>query len=145
MALPDNTVTSVARLLGVSRSTIYKYVPEIASPNKAVAPPGDVVPALPVDVDDESSAPMPTPPRSLDCPTCGYRPSNTHEVALHREELETVWLFADPDHPECLVERWHCSQCQPHQAEMGMCDVRSVTVMLGGDLVSEAEHHGEFD
>jgi transposase-like protein len=52
MALPDNTVTSVARLLGVSRSTIYKYVPEIASPNTAVAPPGDVVPALPVDVDD---------------------------------------------------------------------------------------------
>ncbi|MGP4018865.1 recombinase family protein [Saccharopolyspora sp. 5N708] len=28
---PDNTVTSIARLLGVSRSTIYKYVPELGS------------------------------------------------------------------------------------------------------------------
>jgi DNA invertase Pin-like site-specific DNA recombinase len=26
---PDNTVSSIARLLGVSRATIYKYVPEI--------------------------------------------------------------------------------------------------------------------
>nr|WP_246598695.1 recombinase family protein [Nocardia tengchongensis] len=28
---PDETVSSIARLLGVSRSTIYKYVPEINS------------------------------------------------------------------------------------------------------------------
>ena len=28
---PDNTVSSIARLIGVSRATIYKYVPEIAS------------------------------------------------------------------------------------------------------------------
>jgi DNA invertase Pin-like site-specific DNA recombinase len=27
---PDNTVASIARLLGVSRSTLYKHVPEIA-------------------------------------------------------------------------------------------------------------------
>ena len=26
---PDNTVSSIARLLGVSRATIYKYVPEL--------------------------------------------------------------------------------------------------------------------
>jgi DNA invertase Pin-like site-specific DNA recombinase len=29
LARPDNTVTSIARLLGVSRATIYKYVPEV--------------------------------------------------------------------------------------------------------------------
>ncbi|TCM42769.1 helix-turn-helix resolvase-like protein [Kribbella sp. VKM Ac-2568] len=29
---PDNTVSSIARLLGVSRATIYKYVPELSSP-----------------------------------------------------------------------------------------------------------------
>jgi DNA-binding phage protein len=29
---PDNTVSSIARLLGVSRATIYKYVPEFGSP-----------------------------------------------------------------------------------------------------------------
>ena len=26
---PDNTVSSIARLLGVSRATIYKYVPDV--------------------------------------------------------------------------------------------------------------------
>jgi DNA invertase Pin-like site-specific DNA recombinase len=30
LAQPDNTVSSIARLLGVSRSTIYKHVPELA-------------------------------------------------------------------------------------------------------------------
>ncbi|MFF5248955.1 helix-turn-helix domain-containing protein [Streptosporangium sp. NPDC000095] len=29
---PDNTVSSIARLLGVSRSTIYTYVPELGVP-----------------------------------------------------------------------------------------------------------------
>jgi len=31
LASPDNTVSSIARLLGVSRSTLYKHVPEIGS------------------------------------------------------------------------------------------------------------------
>ena len=30
LARPDNSVASIARLLGVSRSTLYKYVPELA-------------------------------------------------------------------------------------------------------------------
>lgn len=29
LAQPDATVSSIARLLGVSRSTVYKYVPEL--------------------------------------------------------------------------------------------------------------------
>nr|WP_312882636.1 recombinase family protein [Streptosporangium album] len=33
---PENTVSSIARLLGVSRSTIYKYVPELATGRPAV-------------------------------------------------------------------------------------------------------------
>jgi DNA invertase Pin-like site-specific DNA recombinase len=32
---PDNTVSSIARLLGVSRAIIYKYVPELPRPNPA--------------------------------------------------------------------------------------------------------------
>ena len=38
---PDNTVSSIARLLGVSRATIYKYVPELpaqARPAEALPP-----------------------------------------------------------------------------------------------------------
>lgn len=31
LARPENTVSSIARLLGVSRTTIYKYVPEVAA------------------------------------------------------------------------------------------------------------------
>jgi DNA invertase Pin-like site-specific DNA recombinase len=31
LSCPDNTVSSIARLLGVSRSTIYKHVPELAA------------------------------------------------------------------------------------------------------------------
>ncbi len=31
LAEPDTTVASIARLLGVSRSTIYKYVPELST------------------------------------------------------------------------------------------------------------------
>ena len=38
---PDSTVSSIARLLGVSRATIYKYVPEVTTGRQAVAlPPG---------------------------------------------------------------------------------------------------------
>ena len=40
---PDNTVSSIARLLGVSRATIYKYFPELpaqARPAEALPPGG---------------------------------------------------------------------------------------------------------
>jgi predicted transcriptional regulator len=35
---PDNTVSSIARLLGVSRATVYKYVPEVTTGRQAVDP-----------------------------------------------------------------------------------------------------------
>jgi len=38
---PENTVSSIARLLGVSRATIYKYLPGVTTGRRAVAlPPG---------------------------------------------------------------------------------------------------------
>jgi predicted transcriptional regulator YheO len=41
MTRPDNTVSSIARLLGVSRATIYKYIPEVPIVHAAAAlPPG---------------------------------------------------------------------------------------------------------
>src|SRR5437016_5317886 len=41
LARPGNTVSSIARLLGVSRATIYKYVPEVTTGRQAAAlPPG---------------------------------------------------------------------------------------------------------
>jgi hypothetical protein len=50
-----------------------------------------------------------------------------------------VWLFADSDQPGRLVERWHCSRCQPHQVEIIMCGSCGSTVMLGGDLAAQAD------
>jgi hypothetical protein len=37
VARPDNTVSSIARLLGVSRATIYKYVPELPARTRPAA------------------------------------------------------------------------------------------------------------
>ena len=39
LTLPDNTVSSIARLLGVRRATIYKYVSEVTTGHQAVALP----------------------------------------------------------------------------------------------------------
>ena len=44
LTLPGNSIASIARLLGVSRSTIYKYLPELADGHRPAAaqipPPG---------------------------------------------------------------------------------------------------------
>jgi len=39
LAQPDATVSSIARLLNVSRSTPYKYVPELATGRPAIHQP----------------------------------------------------------------------------------------------------------
>ncbi len=50
LARPNNTVSSIARLLGVSRSTIYKYVPELGGRVEGTAPALEaVLAALPAD------------------------------------------------------------------------------------------------
>ena len=37
LTLPSNSISSIARLLGVSRSTIYKYLPELADGHRPAA------------------------------------------------------------------------------------------------------------
>ena len=37
LTLPGNSISSIARLLGVSRSTIYKHLPELASGHRPAA------------------------------------------------------------------------------------------------------------
>ncbi|MEU0676966.1 helix-turn-helix domain-containing protein [Streptomyces sp. NPDC006172] len=46
LAQPENTITSIAKPLGVSRATLYKYVPELRVGRDALVP-GDRSPALP--------------------------------------------------------------------------------------------------
>ncbi|WRZ96420.1 recombinase family protein (plasmid) [Streptomyces sp. NBC_01007] len=46
LAQPENTITSIAKLLGVSRTTLYKYVPELAAGRNSLVP-SEPRPALP--------------------------------------------------------------------------------------------------
>ncbi|RZT17476.1 DNA invertase Pin-like site-specific DNA recombinase [Kribbella sp. VKM Ac-2569] len=137
LAEPDHSVTSIAKLLGVSRSTIYKYIPELRSPAMASAPAPLELPAATA-ADSTRDEPMPATPRANACPTCGHSPSSKHELELHREGLETVWLEPDPAQAGSVVKRWHCERCQPHQARIVMCGLCSSTVMLGGAFAAEA-------
>jgi DNA invertase Pin-like site-specific DNA recombinase len=143
LAEPEHSVTSIAKLLGVSRSTIYKYVPELSAGAASAMPIAPNPVAIGSTVDDRPSRPlpMPTAPKSPAYPTCGNRPADARELQLHREGLETVWLFHDPDLPGRLVERWHCERCQPHQVEIVMCGLCGNTVMLGGDLAAGSDDH----
>nr|WP_132156543.1 recombinase family protein [Kribbella antiqua] len=140
LAEPDHSVSSIARLLGVSRSTVYKYLPELRSPALPGTATALELPAVTDGMTNGSTdepPPMPAPPRTAACPTCGYRPSNKHELQLHREGLDTVWLIPDPDRPAtAVVERWHCERCQPHQARLIMCGLCSSAVMLGDELTN---------
>ncbi|MFF3140059.1 helix-turn-helix domain-containing protein [Streptomyces mirabilis] len=44
---PEKTITSIAKLLGVSRTTLYKYVPELGAAGRdSLVAPGSVT-ALP--------------------------------------------------------------------------------------------------
>jgi transposase-like protein len=47
LTLRDNSISSIARLLGVSRSTIYKHLPELADGHRPTAqiPPRPELPA----------------------------------------------------------------------------------------------------
>ncbi|MFI6833794.1 recombinase family protein [Kribbella sp. NPDC050241] len=137
LAEPDHSVTSIAKLLGVSRSTIYKYVPELRARALPEAPARHESPAASTG-DRTPSEPqqMPAPPTSPACPTCGHRPSSGHELQLHREGLETVWLVPDAAQPDVVVERWHCERCQSHQARIIMCSLCGSTVMLGDELAA---------
>jgi DNA invertase Pin-like site-specific DNA recombinase len=49
------------------------------------------------------------------CPSCGNEPIEASERWQQRQDLAIVWLYPDPEHPEQLIERRHCRQCQPHQ------------------------------
>lgn len=53
LARPENTVTSIAKLLGVSRNTIYNYVPELKGGRLALA-------------ETTSTAALPRPSRAKD-------------------------------------------------------------------------------
>jgi transposase-like protein len=132
----ENTVSSIAKLLGVSRSTIYKYVPELTKQPtlRLKADPPEAAAAIETpQLARPASEPVPTG-RGPACPTCNYRPTDSRELELHRDGLATIWLTLDPHAAGRIVERRHCERCQPHRARIVMCGLFDTTVMLGDDL-----------
>ena len=130
---PENSVSSIAKLLGVSRSTIYKYVPELTKQPTLPLEPEQQQAATIIEAPQPASEPAPAG-RGPACPTCDYRPTHSRELELHRDGLATIWLTLDPDHPGRVIERRHCERCQPHRARIVMCGLFDTTVMLGDDL-----------
>lgn len=58
------------------------------------------------------------------CLTCGHEPVTAADRFQLRQDLATVWLHADPDHPDsAVVERRHCTACQPDQHQSLACPV----------------------
>lgn len=128
---PDNTVSSIAKLLGVSRSTIYKYLPELAAPRTLT----------PADPGRESPPPVvePTPPPrtyGAPCPGCGYQPAQPQELRRHRRDLAERWLYPSPTGG--VRERRHCSSCQPHDLPVAVlvCALCGNGPILAEDLAT---------
>jgi DNA invertase Pin-like site-specific DNA recombinase len=69
---PDNTVSSIAKLLGVSRATIYKYVPELRSPAVSGGSAPLELPAAAGGTADQL-VPMPKPPERRPARRAGRR------------------------------------------------------------------------
>jgi DNA invertase Pin-like site-specific DNA recombinase len=70
--LPGNSISSVARLLGVSRSTVYKYLPELAGGHRPAA--GQIPPprpGLPARLAITATSATPSHAGSGDNATCG--------------------------------------------------------------------------
>jgi predicted transcriptional regulator len=53
LSRPKNTVASIANLLGVSRNTIYKYLPELKGGRTALTE-ADPAPALPAGIESRA-------------------------------------------------------------------------------------------
>jgi len=132
---PDNSVSSIAKLRGVSRSTIYKYVPELTKqPTLPLAAEQQPEAAAIIEAPQRPDLAEPAPAgRQPACPTCDYRPTDSRELELHRDGLATIWLTLDPDHPGRVIERRHCERCQPHRARIVMCGQFDTSVMLDDD------------
>jgi len=163
---PDNTISSIARLLGVSRSTIYKYVPDLADTKPSTIKTTPDPPALttratkpeirrpkPARITGPDSQPSPELMRRLEqqrskirasrCPNCGNEPFEARARWQQRQDLAIVWLYPDPKRSGFAIERHHCAVCQPHQHfQTVVCPLCSDGPMVAGDLADHITDQG---
>jgi DNA invertase Pin-like site-specific DNA recombinase len=144
---PDNTIGSIAELLGVSRSTIYKYVPDLAEIRAAMRPAPESAPAaLPATTAAASTAVIEpltdtvVPITATTCPVCAFTAATGPDRFQLRRDLAVLWLYADPDHPHGVRVAQHCQRCQPHQhlavVECARCGQGP---MVAGDLADQVD------
>jgi DNA invertase Pin-like site-specific DNA recombinase len=133
---PKNTVASIARLLGVSRATIYKHVPELADSGAAVSTPrlAALATAEPITVPLLAER---TVPDTLTCPSCGSVPDGANDRFQHRRDLAVLWFYADDTDPYGIRVQRHCPHCQPHdQLAVVECALCGQGPMLSGELAA---------
>ncbi|MBV9162626.1 MAG: recombinase family protein [Pseudonocardiales bacterium] len=73
------------------------------------------------------------------CPSCGNEPVNAQTRWHQRQDLAITWLYPDPTNRQRVLERVHCSACQPHQqAVTVVCELCGDGPLLAGDLAAAA-------
>ena len=78
--------------------------------------------------------------RALACPTCGHEPLDAQTRRRQRQDMEITWLYPDPASQLRVVERVHCSACQPHQqVATVVCELCGDGPLLAGDLAAAAD------
>jgi DNA invertase Pin-like site-specific DNA recombinase len=78
--------------------------------------------------------------RASRCPTCGNEPRDAQTRWHQRQDLAITWLYPDPADPLRVVERVHCSVCQPHQrAATVVCELCGDGPLLAGDLAAASD------
>lgn len=140
LSQPENTISSIAELLGVSRTTIYKHVPELAGGRGALttaaAPAALLAGELVIEPLADTTGTATTPPSV--CPACGTAPETAGDRFQLRRDLTVFWLYADPDHPHGVRVQRHCRHCQPHnRLAVVECARCGQGPMLAGDLANE--------
>ncbi|WP_018685394.1 recombinase family protein [Actinokineospora enzanensis] len=141
---PDNTIGSIAELLGVSRSTIYKYVPDLAEV-RAQLKPAPVAAALTTTgtiavIEPLTEATVPITATTCPGPDCGFTAVTGPDRFQLRRDLAVVWLYADPLAPHGIRIVQHCQHCQPREhlaiVECARCGQGP---MLAGQLADQVD------
>lgn len=121
----EHTVAQIAGMLNVPRTTVYGHL-NTGSATGARPPAGAPVPPPAAEVRTSRA-----------CPICGHEPATRAEAAHQRADLAVTWLHPDPDHPDRIVERRHCRQCEPGQPAFDIaCTVCGDGPILAGALAA---------
>lgn len=123
----------------------YDYPARLTGPGAAAYPPPasgwPVASTLtaPSQVSDGDRTDEPLGIGSLECPTCGDIPIDTHSVRNRLDDLGIVWLYTNPVRSDQLTKTQHCGECQPHAsiASLSCAECGEEGPMLAGDLAAQ--------